>query len=199
MKLHYMGKYNLDPDSLPHGEHMEGYVPFREAKDPKTLSIIANSISFGITIVLMVTGVLRVITYGVELNFSVWIQLFFGSVISLALLFPHELLHAICFKGDVYLYTNWSQGMLFVIGPETMSKGRFIFMSLLPNIVFGFIPYIIGMIFPNLVLLTFMGAICTGSGAGDYYNVFNAMTQMPRGARTYLYKFNSYWYMPKDK
>ncbi len=24
MKLHYMGKYNLDPDSLPHGEHKPG-------------------------------------------------------------------------------------------------------------------------------------------------------------------------------
>ena len=41
-----------------------------------------------------------------------------------------------------------------------------------------------------------LGALCLGMGAGDYYNVFNALTQMPRGARTYLYQFNSYWYMP---
>ncbi|MCI8497238.1 MAG: DUF3267 domain-containing protein, partial [Clostridiales bacterium] len=34
-------------------------------------------------------------------------------------------------------------------------------------------------------------------GAGDYYNVFNALTQMPKGARTYLYQFNSFWYMPE--
>lgn len=198
MKLHYMGKYDQSPDSLPHGEHIEGNVPFREAKDSKTLSIIANGIAFALTIILLATGILRTVMSGITLNNAVWTQLFIGAVISVVILFPHELLHALCFKGDVYLYTNWSQGMLFVIGPETMSKGRFVFMSLLPNIVFGFIPYIIGMIFPNLVLLTFMGALCTGSGAGDYYNVFNALTQMPRGARTYLYKFNSYWYMPKD-
>ena len=33
-------------------------------------------------------------------------------------------------------------------------------------------------------------------GFGDYMNVFNALTQMPRGARTYLYGFHSYWYQP---
>ena len=33
-------------------------------------------------------------------------------------------------------------------------------------------------------------------GCADYYNVKNALRQMPKGARCYLYKFNSYWYMP---
>ena len=85
---------------------------------------------------------------------------------------------------------------MFVVGPETMSKSRFIVMSLLPNIAFGFIPYALGMIFPNCVFLAALGVFCIGMGFGDYYNVFNAITQMPKGARTYLYKFNSYWYMP---
>ena len=111
--------------------------------------------------------------------------------------FPHELLHAVCFREDVYLYTNWKQGMLFVLGPETMSKGRFIFMSLLPNLVFGVIPYILGMLFPKLVFAAALGVLATSMGAGDYYNVFNAATQMPKGSRTYLYKFHSYWYLPK--
>ncbi len=114
-------------------------------------------------------------------------------------LFPHELLHAICFKKDVYLYTNWKQGMLFVVGPETMSKSRFILMSLLPNLLFGCIPYSIGLLFPRLVSLTAFGIVCIGIGFGDYYNVFNALTQMPRGSRTYLYHMNSFWYMPEQE
>ena len=35
--------------------------------------------------------------------------------------------------------------------------------------------------------------------AGIYtmaYNIKNALTQMPKHARCYLYKYNSYWYMP---
>ena len=113
-------------------------------------------------------------------------------------LFPHELLHAICFKEDVYLYTNFSHGMLFVAGPEDMSKSRFIFMSLLPNIVLGFIPYLIFVINPNWTLLGIFASINISAGSGDYLNVFNAITQMPKGARTYLHHFNSYWYIPED-
>lgn len=192
MKLHYMGKYNLDPQSLPHGEHQEGAVKFKEATDSKTLSKIATIIS---VIIILVLGVVAIVRAKGILRVNAW-QALLGLWVSLIVLFPHELLHAICFKGDVYLYTNWSQGMLFVIGPETMSKARFVVMSLLPNIVLGIVPYVVGMIIPNVFLLTF-GVMTTSMGAGDYYNVFNALTQMPKGARTYLYEFNSYWYIPQ--
>lgn len=192
MKLHYKGKYDLNPDNLPHGEHKEGAVKFKEAEDSKKLSIIANVASVFIMLLLAVPAFFRANDYILEGS----VQLFIGCLCSMLVLFPHELLHAVCFKKDVYLYTNWSQGMLFVVGPEDMSKARFIFMSLLPNIVFGFLPYILGMIFPKCLFLLSLGVLSAGMGAGDYYNVFNALTQMPKGARTYLYKFNSYWYMP---
>ena len=35
MKLHYMGKFNLDPDSLPQAEHKPGAVEFKEADSMK--------------------------------------------------------------------------------------------------------------------------------------------------------------------
>lgn len=192
MKLHYKGKYDLNPDSLPHGEHKEGAVKFKEAEDSKKLGIIANIASIVIMAVLAVPAIIRAKDFIADS----FIQLYIGMILSMVFAVPHELLHAICFKKDVYLYTNLAQGMLFVIGPEDMSKSRFIFMSLLPNIVFGFIPYVVGLIFPQCVLLLSLGVMSIGMGAGDYYNVFNAATQMPKGARTYLYKFNSYWYMP---
>lgn len=193
MKLHYMGKFNLDPHSLPHGEHQEGAVPFKEATDSKRLSMIAIVISVVIFVVLGVAAILRSTAMFREHILQALIALW----VSILTLFPHELLHAICFKGDVYLYTNWSQGMLFVVGPETMSKERFVIMSLLPNLILGILPYVVGMIIPNAFLLTF-GVMTTSMGAGDYYNVFNALTQMPKGARTYLYEFHSYWYIPQQ-
>lgn len=125
-------------------------------------------------------------------------MLFVGCIASLLILFPHELLHAVCFREDVYLYTNLKQGMLFVIGPECMSKGRFIFMSLLPNLVFGIVPYLIGMLLPQASFFLSFGILSTAMGAGDYYNVFNALRQMPKGAKTYLYQFHSYWYLPEE-
>ena len=191
MKLHYKGKYDLDPDSLPHGEHKPGCVRFKEPEDSKKFGIIANVLSIFIMVIFAVPACMRI--WG-NIFESFW-MLYLGMIVSMLTLFPHELLHALCFRDEVYLYTNMKQGMLFVVGPEDMSKGRFVFMSLLPNLVFGFIPYILGMMIASPFLLA-LGTLATGMGAGDYFNVFNALTQMPRGARTYLYKFNSYWYMP---
>lgn len=195
MKLHYMGKYDLDLNSLPHGEHMPGAVPFKEVESTKQMSWIANGLCVVLMILLGAGAAARCRPYFWS---NQW-QLTVGCVASLLALFPHELLHAVCFREDVYFYTNWAQGLLFVVGPETMSKSRFIFMSLLPNIVFGLVPYVVGMICPRLLFCLAMGTLCIGMGAGDYYNVFNAATQMPKGARTYLYGFHSWWYMPDEK
>lgn len=190
MKLHYKGKYNLDPNTLPYSPHKPNAVPFKEPKDSKTLGLIANGLSF---VILIPLGFLLYLRYGIDL-FGV--NTLWGFILLVICMFPHELLHALCFREDVYLYTNLKQGMLFVVGPENMSKSRFIFMSLLPNLVFGFIPYIISLIFPFFPALGVLGGFAISMGAGDYFNIFNALTQMPKKARTYLYKFNSFWYLP---
>lgn len=189
MKFHYKGKFSGNPDDIPHLEHEPGAVAFKEPDSPKKLALVANGIALVIAIV---TVALLFIRGG----FSAFSPI--GCILTLLVLFPHELLHAICFKDDVYMYTNLRQGMLFVVGPERMSKGRFVFMSLLPNIVFGFIPFAIFLIAPEHNVLGTLGALSIPAGAGDYLNVFNALTQMPKGARTYLYKFGSYWYMPEE-
>ncbi len=195
MKLHYMGKYSGDENDLPHGEHKPGAVAFREP-DMKKLSIIVNIVGNVTAIVLMIAAYIIWLAATDEKAFGGW-QMCLAAVCSLLALFPHEIIHALCFKKDVYLYTNLKQGMLFVVGPEDLSKLRFVLMSLAPNIVFGFIPFILFLIFPNMLFLGTFGAISIGSGAGDYLNVKNALTQMPKGALTYLYGFHSYWYMPK--
>ena len=188
MKLHYMGKYDLNPESIPAKPHKPNYVRFKEPEDSKKLSAIATCISVPL---LLIFGIP---VLGHQDSFS---HIAIALILSILTAFPHELLHAICFKEDVYLFTNFKQGMLFVVGPEDMSKSRFIFMSLLPNIVLGIIPYLIFIFNPNLVVLGALGAINISSGAGDYLNVFNAITQMPKGSRTYLHHFNSCWYMPE--
>lgn len=190
MKLHFMGKYNGNTDSLPSKPHRAGAVPFKEPADMKTLAIKANIIALILTIAFLIPP----FTYYAyeEYFFSAMI----GALLSLLILYPHELLHAVCFKEDAYIYSNLKQGLMFVFGAEDMTKKRFIFMSLLPNIVFGFIPYALGLIFPKLAFLAFFGAISIGAGAGDYMNIFNAITQVPKGALVYMYGVNSFWYKP---
>ena len=188
MKIHFMGKYNGDEDSLPHLPHRPGAVAFKEP-DSKSFAIILNIVS----IVVFIPLILFLFFYAEPFNIS---KFFIGSLISVAAMFPHEILHALCFKEDAYIYNNLKKGMLFVVGPEDMTKSRFILMALLPNVVFGFIPFVIFLIFPSFLMLGSLGAIAIAEGVGDYMNVFNALTQMPKGAKTYLYKFHSFWYLP---
>lgn len=187
MKFHYKGKYSGNPEELPHLEHEPGAVAFREPENAAALGRIASVIAI---ILLIITFVLIYLRAG---EFYWQIVVLVPYLVSLI---PHEFLHALCFREDVYMYTNLQHGMLFVVGPERMSKGRFVFMSLLPNIVFGFIPFLIYMIHPQFRLLGLFAGLSIPSGAGDYLNVYHALTQMPKGARTYLHKFNSFWYIP---
>lgn len=200
MKLIYKGKFSGNPDDIPHGEHKPGAVKFKEP-EMKTLAIVMNILSAVISFALVIVFVLRGELFGIfdSGDTGALIRISLGFICSFLILFPHEILHGICFRGTVYLYTNLKQGMLFVTGPEDMSKARFIFMSMLPNLVFGFIPFIVFLIFPKLVFLGALGAIAIGQGAGDYMNVINAVIQMPKGARTYIYGFHSYWFIPEER
>ena len=186
-KFHFAGRYNGDPESLITHDHEPGAVPFKEAENMNKLSLIINILAIAIAAITLTT-------YYVVSRKPLDI---IGGILSIVLLVPHEFLHALCFEGDVYMYENLRKGMLFVVGPGTFSKAGFIFMSLLPNIVFGFIPFIIFLIDPTQLMFGTLGAIAISCGAGDYYNAFNALTQMPKGSRTYLHGFRSYWYMPK--
>lgn len=188
MKFHFNGKFDGNADSLPSREHEEGYVPFKEP-DEKKMMIVINVIAFAITIPLIIL-VSAVSTLNGENSFwQIWVAL----IAFLLSMFPHEVLHALCFKSDVYMYTYLSKGACFVVGPELMSKSRFVFMCMLPNIVFGFVPFIVWLIFPNLAFFGYLGALAIGAGGGDYMNVFNCLTQVPNGAKTYMHGMNSFW------
>jgi len=198
LKLIYKGKFDGNTASLPTREHMPGAVKFKEFDNPTKMAVFANILCTVITLVFFAAVVLWK-----RFRNNIGIADFgmaeiFACILPMLCLFPHEILHGICFRETVYLYTNLSKGMLFVVGTETMSKSRFVFMSLLPNLVFGVLPLILFFVNTNWLPLGIFGAITIGMGAGDYYNVFNALTQMPKGARTYLYQFNSYWYIPQE-
>ena len=162
MKLHYAGKYNGDENSLPKREHVANAVPFKEPS-MKQLSIITNVGCIITVILLAIPFVLLAKEYFPSNTLSLALAGIFGCLI----IPVHELLHAICFKNDVYYYTNLKQGLVFVVGTESMSKTRFVIMSLLPNIILGFIPYVVFLFFPKMVFLGLFGLLCIGSGFGS--------------------------------
>ena len=191
MKIVWKGKFDGNVEHLPHGEHKPGAVKFKEMDDPKKLGLLINLLAIPFYGATFLTFCLRAESF----PFDNWGTII-GCILAFVSLIPHELLHAVCFQKEAQIYTDLKNGMLFVVGTEDMSKARFVFMSLLPNLVFGFVPFLIYLLFPSLTLLGALGAVSIPMGLGDYYNVFHALTQMPKGARTYLYGFNSWWYLP---
>ena len=190
MKLVFKGKYSGDPESLPNRPHREGAVKFKEFDNFRKFAIALNIAALILGVALIVLYFFRAGTGVMSWGFGL------GFLASVLLLIPHEILHAICVKETAYIYHKLDQGLLFVFAPESMSRRRFVFMSLLPNILFGFIPYALALIQPEWQFLAALGAAGIAAGAGDYFNIFNALTQVPRGGRVYMYGVNSYWYQP---
>jgi len=125
-----------------------------------------------------------------------------GFILSFMTLLPHELLHGICFgkAAEVELLIAPKQLALFVVSNQPISKARFIFLSLFPNLTFGWLPLAVWMLLPYSAvysdhLFTF-SAVSVLFGIGDYLNVFNAIRQMPKGSMQQLSGFSSYWFMP---
>ena len=193
MKFHYGGMYRTEADFKSEEKHVEGEVPFKEPEHTK-FAIVAN-LGCILLFIILIFSIYHM--DGID-KLELFKGLRGGALIALLTLLPHEFLHATCFKEDVYLYLNPAKLLLFVHGTESMSKKRFIFMSLLPNIVFGFIPFIVFLINHDLYLIGVAASYCIAMGFGDYINVFNALTQMPKGAKTFLSGFHSDWYL-EDK
>lgn len=196
MKLINRGNYTGE-QQLPH-RTVEGAVPFRE---PQTMEELSKKMSrISLVILLIISFVTGIVAGTAHVNFfGSWGQIGLGLACSLAVMIPHEFIHAICFKGEVELFENLSQGMLFVIGTEDMSRARFVFMSLLPSIVFGVLPYAVFLIHPSFVFGAVLGGLSLAAGAGDYYNVWNALRQVPKNGMIFLSGMHSFWYIPKQK
>lgn len=197
MKFCYKGKYK-EESSLPQREHPKGYVPYKEPQDMKKLSLVANGIAMLIFILLLGLSYLRIRENLLDFGFQKFWWGYAGLIASLLAMVPHELLHAICFKDEVWMFQNLKQGLLFVVGTEDMTKARFIFMSMLPNLVFGLLPYLAFMLNPNWIFCGVLGVFSLGAGAGDYMNVFNTIVQVPKGGLVYMSGMHSYWYIPQN-
>lgn len=198
MKLIWKGKFNGVED-LPIGELSENAVRFEEPESAEELAKETRIFLIPVVIFLLIVIFLRIKING-----------FFGvrdviNILGIILIpfsiLPHEYLHAIFFPKDaeVEMWYSIKQRLALVTSTTAITKKRFIFLSLFPNIVFGFLPFIIWIFIPvdmsfiSGILFTF-GFISLIMGVGDFMNVYNTIKQVPKGAMTQISGFNSYWF-----
>ena len=201
MKLIYRGRYTGE-SQLPRADLPPGAVPFREPADTAALNLAAMKWSL---LALAAAAALGVVTIplrgGLVLGAGFWFMAGFAA--SFLTLLPHELLHGLCFGrgAEVHLFVSPKDLMAFVVCTRPVSRGRFILMSLLPNLVFGWGPFLLWCLTPYGGAwsdgLLWFSLCCISFGGGDYLNVWNALRQMPRGSVQQISGFHSYWYMPR--
>lgn len=204
--IHFYGKYNGVDSTLPRGTRYSTDSPYKEIKDEKTLAKYLQLAQIPVMIILLPIWIWRFMDIP-HYSRIMWETALISVFLQMLVLLPHEYLHGLCFKKDCWVFTNLSKGMLFVTGPEAMSKKRFIFMSLLPNLILGLLPFCIGLALPHssstasfiAALVTMFGLVNLCSGVGDYYNIWNTIRQVPKDGMVYMYGLESYWYSPKDR
>lgn len=205
MRLKFKGFFNGDFSQMPYREEPNS-VQLKETlsnRNPKIVTLF--KVLFVLVIILFYyfvrikgnyrNGVLEVNLFDYLPTIVVCCL---PLIVILISLFLHELLHAVCFKKDVELYIDKKKGNAFVFGSELMSRNRFILCALLPNIILGFIPLLIGFIMPcNVVFL--YGVIFSEVGARDYCSAYNAITQVPSNALIYMSQEKTYWMIPSKR
>ena len=205
MRLRYKGVCK-DMTKLPVGNLPENAVKFVEPESQQALEkasylfMIPPMLIIGLA---LLVGFLLHRGINLTLDFSnYWWIILVIIPLYLAAMFVHEFLHAVCFGRDSEVDLYIMSSFFFVHSVTPISKNRFIFMSLLPNIVLGLIPLLIWIFVPmslavGTILFAF-SAIMLLSGGGDYLNTFNALRQMPKGSYQQLSGMNSFWFIPNS-
>lgn len=119
-------------------------------------------------------------------------KIFFGLLFGFLSLPIHELLHAILYKEETYMYMDLFKGRAFVISKEMVSKNKYIFISLFPNFILGIMPIIIGFLLENLYLY-FFGIYSIFIGVYDYINVYYVLRTVPNNSKIFLTKNGGFW------
>ena len=202
LKLIWKGKFKGVED-LPIGELPKNAVRFEEPETAEELAKETRRFLIPVVIFLLIVIFLRIKTngfFGVSDVLNI-----FGVILIPFSILPHEYLHAIFFPKDaeVEMWYSIKQRLALVTSTTAITKKRFIFLSLFPNIVFGFLPLIIWIFIPSYlsfisgILFTF-GFISLIMGVGDFMNIYNTIRQVPKGAMTQISGLNSYWFF-KEK
>ncbi len=202
LKLIWKGKFNGVED-LPIGELPKNAVRFEEPESAEELAKETRRFLIPVVIFLLIVIFLRIKINGF-FGVSDVINIFGIILIPFSIL-PHEYLHAIFFPKDaeVEMWYSIKQRLALVTSTTAITKKRFIFLSLFPNIVFGFLPLIIWIFIPSYMsfisgILFAFGFISLIMGVGDFMNIYNTIKQVPKGAMTQISGFNSYWFF-KEK
>lgn len=200
MKIVFKGRMKC-LDDLPKGTLPPDAVKFREPETFLALNLAAMpylliAVALGIAAVLLRQALHPGWSAAEQLSWST-----LGFVLSIVMIAPHELLHAIAFPkhAQIEIWYSIKDMIACCVSTCPTTKVRFVFLSLLPAAVLGFLPLVLWALLPLPDMLFTFSVFSLLYSCGDFMNVKNALTQMPKGSVTQLSGMNSYWYYPAQE
>ena len=176
MKIKYMGKLDPETNPLPTNKLKEGAIRFNEPTDRKKQNIQTSIVTFIIICIMFVPEYLNVLFRDVD-------------SMDLSNLFSYFIL------ANIYMFKIPRVGFAGVYTTE-FTKKKYIAIHLIPDILFGLVPYYISLTKCKF-FLGMAAMFVVANSAVDFMNVYHAFVEMPPGSKTFLYQFNNYWYLPK--
>lgn len=200
LNIKYKGKYK-DEKQLKEGSTL--YKNAKMYKEEETVTAAFKKgalISLPIFIIMLSLAIIMIRINKIEIKYDI-LHLAISSMLLLPLLYVHEIIHALTFpkKAKKDIYSKPQEMALFVYSNEKVSKKRFILICLMPAIILGIIPFIIGIVFINIIPVKFVLDILYisismfMSGIGDFTNAYNTIKQVPKDAQVFNYGYHSYW------
>lgn len=203
--IKYMGYYKEETQLINGAALPINAVQFKEGDNLSSIFILGAMVGmpFILSIIFLAYFKMKEVNYGYtfELNSVTIITYLVTCFLMVALLFVHEFIHAILFplKEEKTIWFYPQQGALFVYCNALVSKIRFIVICLAPAMVLGLIPFVLWYVFAKHIQMPYSYAIVVISiinvvaSVGDFANVYNAIRQVPKGAKIFNYGFHSFW------
>ena len=186
MKIKYMGKLDPETNPLPTNKLKEGAIRFNEPTDRKKQNIQTSIVTF--IIICIINFLFRDV-------YSMYLSNLFSYFILANILLVLSKLCQFYFYKEIYMFKIPRFGSAGVYKTE-FTKKKYIAINLIPDILFGLVPYYISLTKCKF-FLGMAAMFVVANSAVDFMNVYHAFVEMPPGSKTFLYQFNNYWYLPK--
>lgn len=200
LNIKYKGKYK-DEKQLKEGSTLYKKATMFEEESTVTEAFKKGALlSLPGFIIMLSLAIIMIRVNHIKFEYDI-LHLAISSILLLPLLYVHEIIHALTFPKEAKkdIYSKPQEMALFVYSNAKVSKKRFIIICLMPAIILGIIPFIIGIVFINIIPVKFLTDILYisismfMSGIGDFTNAYNAIKQVPKNAKVFNYGYHSYW------
>lgn len=196
MNIVFQGKYQREK------QFKRKRLPEDATRFSKPISVSKTIVAGGwvsFPLLMLSTAILafKIVTFP-QLNL---LMLLVASLLGVTVSYFREIVRALSFPWSmkVELWSNKKDGALFIYFDQPISRGRFMWVSFVPNLFLGVIPFILfafGLLNFNLnfaMLIGLVSWLMILAGVGDYLNVYNTLKYIPKEAKILRYGYHFYW------